>query len=77
MCDEAECVDCFVAFSSVEELQRHHMERHSGEWVGGWVSGLWTCVSECVAVAVAVGVCGAWCVTAHLLVCLPCVCCCG
>ncbi|KAI3426465.1 hypothetical protein D9Q98_008832 [Chlorella vulgaris] len=29
MCEEAECVDCFVAFSSVEDLQRHHMERHS------------------------------------------------
>ena len=29
MCEEPECIDCFVAFSTLDELRRHHLDRHS------------------------------------------------
>lgn len=29
VCEEPECADCFVAFASIEELKRHHIQQHS------------------------------------------------
>jgi E3 ubiquitin-protein ligase ZNF598 len=29
VCDEPECADCFVAFTTIEELKRHHIQQHS------------------------------------------------
>lgn len=51
MCEEPECADCFVAFATLDELRRHHLERHSARmprWVGGWVRG-WVGGTLCLA----------------------------